>query len=238
MAFIDVFIQEHKQRRIYGVARSTDALKIMCIVFLLSRVKATLTYHILLGLFDKYNKGERDYTYLGPAPSGTAPDAPDPESLDTELIWDENIGAPEWVFTSYASGDNTIVVNTADPQNGTNNIEVTGIAGFDSLRFVRSAFTTLKTKQVSFWLKLKTTYDNTALVGVYLKRAEHVTVSMLHFKSGEYGFDGDSLVYQLITLPIEAFTNSTVLYDRIWVQFTDRDCTGYFFDNMNVKFIE
>jgi hypothetical protein len=64
MAFIDAFKKEEFARSILGMATS-DAKKLLMITFLLNKVKSTVEIHKLTALYDKYNVGPRDYTYIG-----------------------------------------------------------------------------------------------------------------------------------------------------------------------------
>lgn len=64
MAFIDVFNKENQRRYITGVVKS-DAIKLLMITFLINRVDETSVNHKLMGLYEKYNSGLKDFTYIG-----------------------------------------------------------------------------------------------------------------------------------------------------------------------------
>jgi hypothetical protein len=64
MAFIDLFKRENAKRTIYGVVKS-DAHKLLIITFLLNRVQTTSCRHKLMALYEKYNVGAKDFTYIG-----------------------------------------------------------------------------------------------------------------------------------------------------------------------------
>jgi hypothetical protein len=131
-----------------------------------------------------------------------------PSGVSNETVYAENA---EWTTSSNGTGSPNFNATT-DPFAGTKHISVSAFistAGSASqLTFTDSGTNSVGSfTSLSFRIKLGASFPNSGRINVLLKNGSSIISSNVIVQSGQYGFSrNDTTNYQLISIPISAFT--------------------------------
>jgi hypothetical protein len=133
-----------------------------------------------------------------------------PSGVTNENVYAENI---EWATSSNGTGSPNFDATT-DPFAGSKHISVsafTSTAGSASqLTFTDSGTNSVGSfTSLNFRIKLGASFPNSGRINILLKNGSSIISSNVIVQSGQYGFSrNDTTNYQLISIPISAFTLS------------------------------
>jgi hypothetical protein len=155
-----------------------------------------------------------------------------PDEVTDEDVYKENV---EWTGSSDIAGAE--FNNTTTPFAGTYCVDIDAFTAGKYVRFVDgSSPTTHDASEYSFlkfYVKLKATFATTAGFIITFKLGSTVVSSAVTITNGLYDFDRtDVSGYQLIAIPLSAFTFSSAVFDTINFEMKGSNGTGFKMDNI------
>jgi len=152
-----------------------------------------------------------------------------PAGITDEYIYRENV---EWT----ASSDNgTVDFNaTTNPFAGTKHIRCGAFTNGQYLRFVDSVTNDITDySQIKFYVKLRATFSTTAGFILSFRNGATVVSTSVTITNSIYDFDRTDIAgYQLIVIPLSAFTFSSANFDRLNIALKGTNATGFDMDNI------
>jgi len=152
-----------------------------------------------------------------------------PSGITDEDIYKEHV---EWT----ASSDNGTVDfdATTNPFAGTKHIRCGAFTNGQYLRFVDSVTNDITDySQIKFYVSLRATFASTAGFILSFRNGATVVSSSVTITNGIYAFDRTDISgYQLIVIPISAFTFSSATFDRLNIALKGSNGTGFDMDNI------
>jgi hypothetical protein len=163
-----------------------------------------------------------------------------PVGLQQEYIYRENVGTPtEWAATSSNAG-RINVAGVLTPNNGTVDINATGVLANDTLTLTRiSTFSPLLDKTVLiFYIKSKATWNNNRILNFQFRNSTTNIGLNVPFSNNTFGFNSSqTATYQRIVIPLSEFglTPSDII-DNLHITTTGTGGTlGFLIDDMELQ---
>jgi len=168
-------------------------------------------------------------TQLSITPALVGAGALTPTGVSNENIYIEN---SEWTPTT---NNGTINFNaSANPFQGTKHIDCGAFTNGQYLKFVDNITNQIADfGQIGLAINLKNTFSNSTKFSIRLYNGVTGISSTVVINSGTYNFDRTVVnAYQLIVIPISAFTFSSSDFDRVDIVMVGANPTGFKLDNI------
>jgi hypothetical protein len=166
-------------------------------------------------------------TYINIPTSGTTPG-----NIDEKIIYDENL---EWVGSGNLTNLN--FNNTTNPNFG---LKHTSFTGFSSSSFLQyndagpptliSSFSVLR-----FYIKLGAELQSNRYLRLTFYRSGLPVSNTVDLTNGNYNFSRNNTSYQLIAIPLSAFTFGSSDFDSLRFTFSGSTTTTIYLDNISLQ---
>lgn len=168
-------------------------------------------------------------TQLAISPILVEAGATTPSGVVNEDVYKENA---EWTTIS---NNGTVNFNaTTNPFQGTKHIDCGAFTNGQYLKFVDNVTNQIADfGQIGLAINLKNTFSNSTKFSIRLYNGVTGISSTVVINSGTYNFDRTIVnAYQLIVIPISAFTFSSSAFDRVDIIMVGANATGFKLDNI------
>lgn len=168
-------------------------------------------------------------TQLAISPILVEAGATTPSGVVNEDVYKENA---EWTTVS---NNGTVNFNaTTNPFQGTKHIDCGAFTNGQYLKFVDNVTNQIADfGQIGLAINLKNTFSNSTKFSIRLYNGVTGISSTVVINSGTYNFDRTIVnAYQLIVIPISAFTFSSSAFDRVDIVMVGANATGFKLDNI------
>jgi len=145
----------------------------------------------------------------------TVPAGSSTPTLNTILVYDENVGTPtEWNCTP---SSNFNCNSTSNPFHLTHDIEATTAVATNNVVLANSTTVNLSTySTLSFNIRNKASWPSAKSASICFKNGSTVVGTCIGFKNGVYGFNqANTTGYQQIVIPLSAFALGSTVVDRV-----------------------
>lgn len=163
-----------------------------------------------------------------------------PTNITEELIYAENAGEPtEWTAVENTGGARIDLVDTSDPDTGTNAIKGTALQSSDSVTFTNNTLNQVANlNSFTFRLKVPFNPENIAFVITATNAGALVSSPSLRLLDGIYGIDSNDITgYRTITIPVIDFAFTNTEFDGIKIGFKTvgiENLNSIFIDNVRL----
>lgn len=152
-----------------------------------------------------------------------------PSGVSNEDVYKENA---EWTAVS---NNGTVNFNaTANPFQGTKHIDCGAFTNGQYLKFTDNVLDQIADfDEIGILLNLKSTFSNSAKFSVRFYNGTTAISSIITIGSGSYNFDRTIInVYQVVIVPLSAFTFTSSSFDRIDIVMVGANSLGFRMDNI------